>query len=118
MFAPSSLAQWFGAVGTIAAVVVALFKDSLLAWKRRPRLNATCTKETPYTSRTPIVVHDGKGAGSLDGRLLLCAGTSRELWENESREGAGVCLEISQVGGGSEVCGYAHVHPPQCQMVE
>jgi hypothetical protein len=62
MFAPSTLAQWFGAVGTIAAVVVALFKDSLLAWKRRPRLNATCTKETPYTSRTPIVVHDGKGA--------------------------------------------------------
>lgn len=60
--APSSLAQWFGAVGTIAAVLVALFKDSLFAWKRKPRLDATCTKETPWTTRTPIVVHDGMGA--------------------------------------------------------
>ena len=60
--APSTLAQWFGAAGTIAAVVVALFRDSILAWKRKPRLDATCTKETPWTGRTPIVVHDGKGA--------------------------------------------------------
>jgi hypothetical protein len=60
-FAPSSLAQWFGAAGTIMAVVVALFKDPLRAWRRKPRLSAICTKETPYTSRTPIVVHDGKG---------------------------------------------------------
>jgi hypothetical protein len=60
--APSSLAQWFAAVGTIAAVVVALFKDSILAWMRKPRLDATCEKEAPWTVKTPIVVHDGKGA--------------------------------------------------------
>ena len=61
MFAPSSLAQWFGAIGTISAVLVALFKDPLIAWRRKPRLNAKCTKETPFTSRMPIVVHDGQG---------------------------------------------------------
>jgi hypothetical protein len=61
MFAPSTLAQWFGAVGTIAAVLVALFKDAIIAWKRKPQLTAACTKDTPYTSRMPIVVHDGKG---------------------------------------------------------
>ena len=60
--APSSLAQWFGAVGTIAAVVVALFKEPILAWRRKPRLNATSSKEPPWTGRTPIVVHDGQGA--------------------------------------------------------
>jgi hypothetical protein len=54
--APSTLAQWFGAVGTIGAVVVALFKDSMLAWKRKPRLDATCTKESPWTARVPYYV--------------------------------------------------------------
>jgi hypothetical protein len=61
MLAPSSLAQWFGAVGTISAVLVALFKDAIIASRREPQLKATCTKDTPYTSRTPIIVHDGKG---------------------------------------------------------
>jgi hypothetical protein len=60
--APSTLAQWFGAAATFAAVVVALFKDSILARIRKPHLDATCGKETPWTIRTPIVVHDGKGA--------------------------------------------------------
>src|SRR5882724_12016172 len=60
--APSTFAQWFGAAGTIAAVIVALFKDSILRWRHKPRLDATCTKETPWTVRTPIVVHDNKGA--------------------------------------------------------
>ena len=58
---PSSLAQWFAAAGTITAVLVALFKDPIIGWIRKPRLNATCSKETPYTSRMPIIVHDGKG---------------------------------------------------------
>ncbi len=55
--APSTLAQWLGAVGTILAVIVALFKDPIIAWRRAPILVATCTKETPWTLRTPIMVH-------------------------------------------------------------
>ena len=55
--APSTLAQWLGAVGTILAVIVALFKDLIIAWRRAPILVATCTKETPWTLRTPIMVH-------------------------------------------------------------
>ena len=58
---PSSLAHWVGAIGTILAVIVALFKDSILAWLRKPKLDAWCSKEAPFTSRTPIIVHDGKG---------------------------------------------------------
>jgi hypothetical protein len=53
---PSSLAQWLGAVGTIAAVVLALFKDSILARWRRPRLVATCSKTTPWTGKVPFTV--------------------------------------------------------------
>lgn len=60
-FAPSSLAQWFGAAGTIAAVILALFKDPILAWRRKPRLEATSDKETPSTVRMPTIVHDGRG---------------------------------------------------------
>jgi hypothetical protein len=61
--APSTLAQWFGAVGTIATVIVALFKDPILAWKRRPRLDVTCAKEIPWTVKTPITVWQGRRAG-------------------------------------------------------
>lgn len=53
--AASTLAQWFGAVGTIAAVIVALFKDPIIARRRRAQLVATCTKENPWTVKTPIV---------------------------------------------------------------
>jgi hypothetical protein len=60
--APSSLAQWFAAVGTIGAVLVALSKDPFLAWKRRPRLDAVSSKETPWTVRTPMFARDGQGA--------------------------------------------------------
>lgn len=59
--APSTLAQWFAAVGTIGAVLVALFKDLILAWRRRPKLEVTCTKEVPWTVRTPIIVYTGQG---------------------------------------------------------
>jgi hypothetical protein len=59
--APSTLAQWVGALGTIAAVVVALFKDEILARRRRPILDAKCDKAAPWTVKTPIEVHDGKG---------------------------------------------------------
>jgi len=34
----------------------------MLAWRRKPKLDATCTKEAPWTARTPIIVHDGQGA--------------------------------------------------------
>src|SRR5258707_3919997 len=59
--APSSLAQWFGAVATFLAVLVALAKDSFLAWWRRPHLDAKCTKDSPWTVKTEILVHDYKG---------------------------------------------------------
>jgi len=60
-FAPSSLAQWAGAIATFSAVMVALFKDVVIARWRKPTLEATCGKQTPWTVRTPMVVHDGKG---------------------------------------------------------
>lgn len=58
---PSSLAQWFAAGGTIGAVMVALFREPFLAWRRKPRLNATSTREIPYTVKTPIIVYGGQG---------------------------------------------------------
>jgi hypothetical protein len=60
---PSSLAQWAGAAATFSAVFVALFKDSLLAWKHKPRLDVTCTKQIPWTVKTPITVWQGPRAG-------------------------------------------------------
>src|SRR6266436_3988111 len=56
--APSTLAQWFAAIGTLLAVLVALFKDPFLAWRRRPQLDAKCTKDSPWTVRQTILVSD------------------------------------------------------------
>ena len=52
--APSSAAQWFAAVATSLAVVIALFKDSIRDWWRKPKLVVTCENAPPWTVRTPI----------------------------------------------------------------
>lgn len=56
--APSSLAQWAGAVATFLAVGVALFKNSVLRWWRKPSLDAICTKESPWTVRPKTTVYN------------------------------------------------------------
>lgn len=48
-----NVAQWVGAVGTISAVLVALFKEDLLRWRRRPELVAVLKAERPYCVKTP-----------------------------------------------------------------
>lgn len=56
--APSSPAQWFGAVSTFLAVIVALFKDSIRESWRKPKLIATCENSPPCIIRTPYFVND------------------------------------------------------------
>jgi hypothetical protein len=56
ILAPSSLAQWFAAVGTILAVIVALFKDWIRATWNRPLLNAVCENRSPWTIKTRVHV--------------------------------------------------------------
>jgi hypothetical protein len=53
--APSSLAQWFAAGGTIGAVILALFGNFFLRWYRRPRLAATWEDNPPWTPKVPWV---------------------------------------------------------------
>jgi len=55
--AQSTAAQWFGAVATSLAVIVALFKDSIRDWWRKPKLIVSCKNSPPWTVRTPIFVH-------------------------------------------------------------
>ncbi len=59
--AASTLAQWFAAVGTICAVIVALLKDTILQWWRKPDLITTCENSPPWTVRTPLFIHDAAG---------------------------------------------------------
>lgn len=64
--APSSLAQWVSGIGATLAVIVALFKDPITSWWRRPRLVATCRKEIPWTVRVPITVYvPGQAPGQV-----------------------------------------------------
>src|ERR1022692_2736858 len=56
--APSSAAQWFGAVATFLAVIVALFRDFIWEWRRKPKLIVTCENSPPCTVRTPLFVND------------------------------------------------------------
>jgi hypothetical protein len=47
-----TVAQWAGAVGTISAVLVALFKDEILRNRRRPKLNVSITLGPPDSVKT------------------------------------------------------------------
>lgn len=58
--APSTLAQWAGAAGTFCVVALALFRDLILGWWRRPKLVATCTKEIPCTVKVESIAWPGK----------------------------------------------------------
>ena len=54
--APSTLAQWVGAVATSAAVIVALFKEEILRRLRRPSLVVRIQPTAPDCVKTPISV--------------------------------------------------------------
>jgi hypothetical protein len=57
--APSTLAQWVGAVATSLAVIVALFKDSILHYFRQPKLKVRLSPTPPDTVYTPLATWDG-----------------------------------------------------------
>ena len=63
--APSNAAQWFGAAATFLAVIVALFKDSIREWRRKPKLIVTCENSPPCTVRTPLFVNEPRTGGLL-----------------------------------------------------
>ena len=63
--APSSAAQWFGGVATSLAVIVALFKDFIWQWWRKPELTATCENSPPWTVRTPLFSNDPRTGNLL-----------------------------------------------------
>lgn len=57
--APSTLAQWVGAIATSLAVIIALFKDEMLRYLRRPKLTVRITPEPPDCLLSPITVSQG-----------------------------------------------------------
>jgi hypothetical protein len=56
MLAPSSLAQWVGAIATSFAVAVALFKDEALRRYRRPKLGVRLKPEPPDCLLVPSAI--------------------------------------------------------------
>lgn len=66
---PGSLAQWFSAAATFLAVLVALFKNEITQWWRRPKLSARIKLSPPYCSKTQLdyVAHkNGRTVGRAD----------------------------------------------------
>jgi cellobiose-specific phosphotransferase system component IIC len=49
-----NLAQWVGALGTILAVIVALFKTEFLQWLRRPNLKIVVSLGPPECHAVPF----------------------------------------------------------------
>ena len=52
-FVKTTVVDWLIALGTIGAVIVVLFKDSVLRYWRRPILNVEMSNENPYC-RAPL----------------------------------------------------------------
>ncbi len=61
MLAPSTLAQWVGAIATSLAVIVALFKDEIFRHLRRAKLSVRITPEPPDCLLSPTAVNNDKG---------------------------------------------------------
>jgi hypothetical protein len=93
--APSSAAQWFAAVATSLAVVVALFKDFFWEWWRKPKLVATCEDSPPSLIRTPLFANNpASGQPPWTGESYWV----RLKVNNEGRTRAdNVQVEVSQV---------------------
>ena len=49
-----TLAQWAGATATFLAVLVALFKDEFLRWRRKPKLRLSVSLAPPNCHKTTI----------------------------------------------------------------
>lgn len=56
---PGTWAQWAGAIATTLAVIVALYKDWLRDFLRRPKLEVSFKLETPHCHKTTIVRSPG-----------------------------------------------------------
>lgn len=50
----STAAAWTAAIATTLAVVVALFKDSIFEWLRRPKIRADCKPHIPFVVSVPF----------------------------------------------------------------
>jgi hypothetical protein len=61
--APSTLAQWVGAIATSSAVIVALFKDEVFRYFRRPKLGIRIMPGPPDCLFSPMTV-------SVEGALV------------------------------------------------
>jgi hypothetical protein len=53
-----TLAQWAAASGTFLAVLVALFKDEILRWRRKPNLIISAALAPPACHKTTITYRD------------------------------------------------------------
>jgi len=66
-----TIAQWVGALGTLAAVLVALCKEEFLRYWRRPELKASITLSPPDCHKTSIRLQDGFSADCYYLRLWV-----------------------------------------------
>lgn len=58
-----TVGQWVAAAATLSAVLVALFKDEVLRWRRRPILNASIATHPPDSHLTTMQYSIGWSAG-------------------------------------------------------
>lgn len=54
----TTAASWTAAIATSLAVVVALFKDTLMRWLRRPIIKTSSGQYIPYVVRVPLRHHE------------------------------------------------------------
>lgn len=66
-----TLAQWLAAVGTIGAVLVALFKDPFDRWRRKPELGLCFRPYPPDCQKGVVVMPNGDRGDCYYPRLLV-----------------------------------------------
>ena len=49
------------------AVLIALYRDDIRVWWQRPKLKVSCSKESPWTHKTPVAVTTPQGGWKGEG---------------------------------------------------
>jgi len=60
-----SLADWLTALGTVGAVLVALFREPLMAWWRSPRLEVEFEQDEPFCRHSKIAAEVDHRTGEV-----------------------------------------------------
>lgn len=74
--------EWWSAIGTISAVIVAIFAETIWTWLRRPKLELSICMKRPDCVKTPVRNAQGQQVGEAYYCRVLVSNNGKRAAEN------------------------------------